>query len=253
MTLLLKNRKVLLIAGLAIAVMTVTTSGNIAHAEETKTILDIQATTISSVIKKEERKEETKPVEPTDEVYVVKAGDTLESISKAHTTPWKRLWDKNATLHNPDVIVPGQRLTIPRGDEVVPDRPLPIPIVQRAQPREHNSQAKPAVKKSAPVARSGAVSGNRFVWGWCTWFASQQRPDLPVSGNARNWIRWSNSTTPNVGAVAVNTSAAGGLGHVAIVIGLDGNRVKVRHMNYKGFGVVSEDWTNKSYWSGYIY
>lgn len=103
------------------------------------------------------------------------------------------------------------------------------------------------------LQQSSIHNSNRFVWGWCTYFAQSQRMDKQFSGNATDWIRFSNGTSPKIGAVAVNTYVAGGLGHVAIVVDISGDKVLVRHMNYKGFGVISEDWTPLSYWSGYIY
>ncbi len=116
---------------------------------------------------------------------------------------------------------------------------------------------------SAPIAQNTAKapqnvpqdnsSGNtysRFQYGWCTYLASQLRPDLAVSGNAADWIRWSNGTTPRVGAIAVNTQ---GYGHVAYVLQISGDKILVRHMNWAGFGVTSDDWISLSYWSGYIY
>lgn len=60
--------------------------------------------------------------------YTVVAGDTLESLSEAHTTTWKRVWDKNPTMTHPDLIKPGDRLIIPQNNEILPDRPLPTPI-----------------------------------------------------------------------------------------------------------------------------
>lgn len=106
----------------------------------------------------------------------------------------------------------------------------------------------PSIQQNTTTAPQNG-SGGRFEWGWCTFFADQQRPDIHATGNAADWIRYANSKTPAIGSVAVNTQ---GLGHVAIVTAVDGNRVQVVHMNWRGFGVVSTDWVDASYWSGYI-
>lgn len=64
--------------------------------------------------------------------------------------------------------------------------------------------------------------------GQCTWYAAGMRPDLDgiTTGNASEWLKEasgkkSEGTTPVVGAIAVNTTAAGGLGHVAYVAGVE--------------------------------
>jgi surface antigen len=63
--------------------------------------------------------------------------------------------------------------------------------------------------------------------GQCTWYAAGERPDLDgiTTGNASAWLTEAHGkvpegTTPVVGAVAVNTSADGGVGHVAYVAGI---------------------------------
>lgn len=48
------------------------------------------------------------------EKYTVVAGDTLGNIAKAHHVDWRKLADANKdTVHNPNLIYPGQVLTIP--------------------------------------------------------------------------------------------------------------------------------------------
>lgn len=43
----------------------------------------------------------------------VRAGDTLGSIAAAHETDWRSLWQANrATVADPDLIFPGERLTL---------------------------------------------------------------------------------------------------------------------------------------------
>jgi hypothetical protein len=60
--------------------------------------------------------------------------------------------------------------------------------------------------------------------GQCTWYAAGMRPDLDgiTTGNASEWLseakgKVPEGTVPVVGAIAVNTTADGGLGHVAYV------------------------------------
>lgn len=100
--------------------------------------------------------------------------------------------------------------------------------------------------------QSVADSSSRFDFGWCTYYADQQRPNIHAHGNAADWVKYTNSNKPKPGAVAVNTWAAGGLGHVGIVLEIRGDKVLVRSMNYQQFGVITDDWTDASYWAGYI-
>lgn len=45
--------------------------------------------------------------------YTVKSGDTLSKIARAHGTTWRQLYHANASsVHNPDLIFPGQQLTL---------------------------------------------------------------------------------------------------------------------------------------------
>uniref|UniRef100_UPI00054E3769 LysM peptidoglycan-binding domain-containing protein n=1 Tax=Caldalkalibacillus mannanilyticus TaxID=1418 RepID=UPI00054E3769 len=64
--------------------------------------------------KKEQPKKEqpVKEEKKADTIYVVKSGDTLSKIAKAHNTTWQELAKYNS-LKNPDLIFPGQKIKIP--------------------------------------------------------------------------------------------------------------------------------------------
>ena len=63
-------------------------------------------------------------------VYVVKPGDTLRSIAAAHGTTMSAIVRAN-NMANPDVIYPGQRLTIPvRGGSAPTAAPAPTPATK---------------------------------------------------------------------------------------------------------------------------
>lgn len=55
----------------------------------------------------------------------VQPGDTLDGIAAAHQTTYVRLYDANAQINDPDVILPGWQLRIPAADEQLASRPLP--------------------------------------------------------------------------------------------------------------------------------
>ncbi len=45
--------------------------------------------------------------------YTVKSGDTLSKIARAHGTSWQQLYQANSSsVHDPDLIFPGQQLTL---------------------------------------------------------------------------------------------------------------------------------------------
>lgn len=184
------------------------------------------------------------PKEPKAEEYYTLPDEYLEKIASDHHTTTQRLFNKNTDIIDPNHLDVGQRLLIPAESEVLTDRPMPVSIVA-----ESSVTATP----HPTLIRSGGVSSSgNFQFGWCTFYADQQRPDIHATGNAADWIRYANSKVPMKGAVAVNTWAAGGLGHVGIVVDFNATQVLVRSMNYKGFGVVTTDWVDTGYWQGYI-
>lgn len=183
-----------------------------------------------------------KPDPPTVEYKVVE-NDSLEKIASDQHTTVQKLFNKNTGISDPNIIEVGQTLVIPAEAETLTERVMPVSIeVQKFK-----------LPQTSPPSGGFSSSVAGYEFGWCTYYAAQQRPDLHIVDNASGWIRYSNGTTPRIGAVAVNTWAAGGLGHVGIVVGIDGNRIQVRSMNYQRFGVVTTDWTDASYWAGYIY
>lgn len=208
-----------LLVALTVLMVAVLGQGSV-HAE---TVLDrITKDSKPTVAQKAPKKEEPKII-----VHVVVEGDTLTSLSDAHTTPWKRVWDKNPILTNPDVIKPGDSLIIPQNDEVLADRPVPTPVIVAPTPTI------PAQATSQPFIARGAVSGNSYEPGQCTWYVKNKRPDLPNDlGNASSWIYaaqahgLSTGSVPRVGAVGQSG------GHVVYVesVNSDGS-VNISDMN----------------------
>ncbi len=206
-----------------------------------------------SVTQKEKPEEQNTAAqaEPTPQsvTHTVVKGDSLSKIAKAHETTWQRLFNKNVQLSHPDVINPNDVIAIPRPDEVLADRPIPTATPQPApQPeaRPVNRQSKPAAaKKSAPKPSTridrGSSSGNRYVRGYCTWYAKNRRADLPNTlGNANTWVARARAqgiptgSAPRVGAIGQQGM------HVVYVEQVHGNgTVTVSEMNFKGLGVIS--------------
>ena len=99
--------------------------------------------------------------------------------------------------------------------------------------------------------------------GQCTWYAAGMRPDLDgiTTGNASEWLKEASGkkpegTTPVVGAIAVNTTADGGFGHVAYVASVEngGATLILDEANlHNDGGVFLNVATPASDFQGYIY
>ena len=99
------------------------------------------------------------------ERYKVKAGDTLATIAEqfgySGDDAWRRLYDANDKIDNPDLIVVGQKLTIPDKGERVKKRPLPQAGTSVA-PRTTSSASRSSDRTSTSAASTSAPSSS--VW-----------------------------------------------------------------------------------------
>ena len=113
-------------------------------------------------------------------------------------------------------------------------------------------EAAQAVSSSAAVNSAASVSktakqapAGYYQWGWCTYGAWQMTGWAGAWGDAKFWDDNARrdghvvSSTPAVGAIFVDNS--GHYGHVGVVVGVSGDTVTVRDMNYSGFG----EWTTR--------
>ncbi len=97
-----------------------------------------------------------------DATITVQIGDSLTKIALANGTTWQRLYDKNTVISDPDLIYPGEVLTIPAASEDLPDRPLPTPPAPAVSaPVESTSTSADTSEisavPSAPATPSGSV------------------------------------------------------------------------------------------------
>jgi len=195
------------------------------------------------------------PAQPAAQTYTVAAGDTLSEVAEQHETTWKRLYDKNETVADPDVLHVGTELAIPAPDEQLPDRPLPTPPAEEPAPAptvQPKAQTAPAPR---PATRSyGSVAGNTYTPGYCTWYVKNKKPSLPNNlGNAYAWLAnaqamgMATGSTPRVGA-------AGQAGnHVVYVEAVNGDgTVTISEMNHAGLYVITWRTLPASYFQ-YIY
>ena len=76
--------------------------------------------------KKAGKKEILKPdIQNSEEIYIVKQGDTLSSIAKKYNTTYQELATYN-NIANPDFIQIGQKILIPKQKEETPSTPITI-------------------------------------------------------------------------------------------------------------------------------
>lgn len=190
----------------------------------------------------------TLTIPPVDGVvYTVKAGDTTESVAGKYAASKERIISFNDL--EIDGMKAGSQIVIPGGTLPEDQRPGYQAPVGRAS--SYGGSSGYRVSSSIQGMRSGSV-GNKYAWGYCTWYAYERRAQMGLStgsywGNARTWAVYARadgyvvSRNPTVGAILVDQS--GYYGHVAVVesVGPNGD-ITVSEMNnvaYGGFGVVS--------------
>lgn len=202
---------------------------------------DTALTVIDEVVNGDE-----KPVEPVVIKHVVAKDETLSDIAKANNIEWQRIFDKNISLADPNVIEVGTELVIPAPDEQLPPRELPAPVVPVVQKTVAKTKSASTTIKTT-VAR-GTSSGNGYVAGYCTWYVKNRRPDLPNNlGNASSWI----SNASAQGIATGSTPVAGAVGqrnnHVVYVESVNGDgTINITDMNYRSTYEITSRTVNAS-------
>lgn len=168
-------------------------------------------------------------------VYTVKDGDNLEEILDKYGADNR----ETVALNDLEVsgIKPGERIVLAKG--VLPETERP----GYSAPTKYNSTPSSTTNSTGVLYGGGEAVGNRYAYGYCTWYAYNKRAQLgrPVGsfwGNATTWAAYARgagytvNNVPAVGAVMQNSGGWGGYGHVAIVesINADGS-VTISEMN----------------------
>lgn len=189
-------------------------------------------------------------------VYTVRSGDTLESIA-GH---YKADKDRIVAYNNLELtsIRAGKRLLLPGGILPVDERPVEAPVA----PAPSSSSSSGSV---AAYGYNAASVGNRYSYGYCTWYAYQRRAELgrPIGsfwGDAVTWAGFASSSgyavnnSPAVGSVLHDPNSAPPYGHVAVVENVYGDgSIRVSEMNYVGWNVVSYRTISAAEARGYSY
>lgn len=178
-------------------------------------------------------------VPPVDGVvYSAQAGDSADSIAARFSG------DKDRVILYNDLEASG---AIPAGTQIIIPGGSPA-VVAAASSGSRGGGGSTAGSAGILAGLSG---GNRYDYGYCTWYAYNRRAALgkPVGGmwgNASSWASLARGSgflvnnRPSVGAVMQTANAAGGYGHVAVVesVNSDGS-ILVSEMNYAGWNVKS--------------
>jgi murein DD-endopeptidase MepM/ murein hydrolase activator NlpD len=104
---------------------------------------------------------ESKPAPaPAPEMVTVNPGDSLTAIADAHSSTYKRIFDANVEIADPDIINPGQKVRIPTAEEQLAPRAEPANVVAvapavAAQPVYSGGQSVARAAAPAPAAGSG--------------------------------------------------------------------------------------------------
>lgn len=174
--------------------------------------------------------------------YTVKAGDTVESLASKYGSKIEEIITVNDLEKNADLAVDSVIL-LPSG--VLPETERPEYVVATTNTSTYYGASSSSASASSSYYYTASYSsGNKYAYGWCTWYAWQWRHDnmpanyeLPSNmGNANMWANAARAAgfvvnrTPAYGAVF--QTASGWLGHVGVVIGVnpDGS-VTISDMN----------------------
>lgn len=89
---------------------------------------------------------------------MVQPGDTLTEIAQENSTTWQRIYDKNPSISNPDLIYPNETLVIPVANESLAPRPLPATSQPNTSQPVNITAASPVTVPNAEPAESVPAS-----------------------------------------------------------------------------------------------
>lgn len=183
--------------------------------------------------------------------YKVKSGDTVESVANKYGSSVEEIIAVN-DLEIDQTLKPDTIILVPSG--VLPETERP----EYVAPRPTYSYS--SYSTSSYVFTASYSSGNKYAYGWCTWYAWNMRPDLPSNmGNASSWASAARSAgfpvngSPQAGDVF--QTSYGWAGHVGYVTGVNADgSINVCDMNgIAGWGRVGCATWDAGKWAGYSF
>lgn len=92
----------------------------------------------------------------------IKAGDTLVNIAKDHKTTFQRIFYANKNIKSPDLIYPGEKITIPSAKQKLKKREIPgFVVTKRPQEQTYGNVAKSATTTTSKQAK---IYSGTDVW-----------------------------------------------------------------------------------------
>lgn len=181
-------------------------------------------------------------------VHVVRANENIGTIAQNYGSSVEEIIAANSLELNGEVAE-GMRILIPSGNLPENERPDYVAPV--------------AISSSASYWYTAQYSaGNKYAFGWCTWYAWSMRTDLPSNmGNASNWANAARGAgfpvdgSPRAGDVFQTGAGGWGYGHVGYVNGVNADgSINVCDMNgIAGWGRVGCATWDAGKWRGYLF
>lgn len=180
----------------------------------------------------------TLKIPPIDGViYTVKAGDTPASLAQRYSTDENRI----VTFNDLEMtgLTAGAQIILPSAN--LPDTERPG--YKAPTPSYSGGSSSTSVVGSAYNVNASA--GNRYAYGWCTWYAYERRAQMgrPIGsfwGNASSWsysaraAGFTVNNTPAPGAIFQTGGGYGGMGHVGIIDSVDFEAGTVTYSDMNG-------------------
>lgn len=180
-------------------------------------------------------------------VYKVGKNENVKTIASNYKSSVEEIIAANSLEVKGDVA-PGMLILIPNGELPENKRPDYVaPVVTRTNTNSYWYTAQYS-------------AGNKYAYGWCTWYAWSMRPDLPSNmGNASNWAAAARGAgfpvdhSPRAGDVFQTGSGGWGYGHVGYVNGVNADgSINVCDMNgIAGWGRVGCATWSRGKWGSY--
>ena len=181
-------------------------------------------------------------IPPIDGVAVVtRDGDSPGSLASVYHADAQAIVDFNYLRASVDAALPtGQVIVVPGGKGPDLEKAAPLRLSPSLSSSSSGTSDFTGGSGGAPVT---AAVGNRFAFGYCTWYVFNRVPYIPWLGDARVWYGqaqaygWPTGQSPRSGAIMVTNES--GFGHVAYVESVNGDGSwTVSEMNVKGWDVV---------------
>lgn len=171
-------------------------------------------------------------------VYTVKKGDSVKSLAEKYRASEERIVAFNDLELSG--LKAGDKIIIPSGSLPETERPG----YTAPSSGSSSSQSSTSSYSSWGNFMSGSV-GNRYVYGYCTWYAYNRRAEMGRAvgsfwGNANTWAAAARAqglpvtNTPTAGAIFQTSYGGGGYGHVGIIESVDYKSGTVTYSDMNG-------------------